>query len=81
VFIAAARALGIPARYVSGYLLMDDRVDQDAGHAWAEAFVANLGWVGFDISNRSVPTCATSAWRRAPTIAMPPHHRHPLWRS
>ncbi|WP_292961754.1 transglutaminase family protein [Novosphingobium sp. UBA1939] len=55
VFIAAARALGIPARYVSGYLLMDDRVDQDAGHAWAEAFVANLGWVGFDISNRICP--------------------------
>jgi hypothetical protein len=58
VFIAAARALGIPARYVSGYLLMDDRVDQDAGHAWAEAFVANLGWVGSisrtDLSRRAL---------------------------
>ncbi|MES2302796.1 MAG: transglutaminase family protein [Pseudomonadota bacterium] len=55
VFIGAARALGIPARYVSGYLMMDDRVDQDAGHAWAEAFVEGLGWVGFDISNGISP--------------------------
>lgn len=55
VFIAAARAIGVPARYVSGYLLMDDRIDQDAGHAWAEAEVEGLGWVGFDISNRICP--------------------------
>ncbi len=55
VFIAAARQLGVPARYVSGYLMMDDRVDQDAGHAWAEADVEGLGWVGFDVSNRICP--------------------------
>lgn len=55
VFIAAARAMGVPARYVSGYLMMDDRVQQDAGHAWAEAFVDGLGWVGFDISNGISP--------------------------
>lgn len=55
VFIAAARALGFPARYVSGYLMMDHRVDQDASHAWAEAFVTGLGWVGFDISNGISP--------------------------
>jgi transglutaminase-like putative cysteine protease len=55
VFIGAARSLGIPARYVSGYLMMDDRIDQDAGHAWAEAFVEGLGWVGFDISNGISP--------------------------
>jgi len=55
VFIAAARLRGIPARYVSGYLLLDDRVEQDAGHAWAEAHVAGLGWVGFDISNQISP--------------------------
>ncbi|WP_299611292.1 transglutaminase family protein [uncultured Tateyamaria sp.] len=55
VFITAARALGYPARYVSGYLMMDDRVDQDASHAWAEAHVENLGWVGFDISNGISP--------------------------
>ncbi|CUH78492.1 putative protein involved in cytokinesis, contains TGc (transglutaminase/protease-like) domain [Tritonibacter multivorans] len=51
VFIACARALDIPARYVSGYLLMDDREQQDATHAWAEAHVEGLGWVGFDVSN------------------------------
>ncbi|WP_305096703.1 transglutaminase family protein [Croceibacterium aestuarii] len=55
IFIAAARALEIPARYVSGYLMMDDRIEQEATHAWAEAFVQNLGWVGFDISNGISP--------------------------
>ena len=55
IFVSAARELGIPARYVSGYLMMNDRVDQDASHAWAEAHVADLGWVGFDISNGISP--------------------------
>lgn len=55
LFIGAARALGIPARYVSGYLMMNDRIDQEATHAWAEAHVENLGWVGFDVSNRISP--------------------------
>ena len=55
IFIGAARALGIPARYVSGYLMMDDRIDQEAGHAWAEAHVEGLGWVGFDVSNAISP--------------------------
>lgn len=55
IFIGAARALEIPARYVSGYLMMDDRIDQEATHAWAEAHVDGLGWVGFDISNGISP--------------------------
>lgn len=55
VFIGAARLLGMPARYVSGYLMMNDRVDQEAGHAWAEAHVKGLGWVGFDVSNGICP--------------------------
>lgn len=55
VFLSAARCLGYPARYVSGYLMMDDRIDQEAGHAWAEAHVESLGWVGFDISNGISP--------------------------
>ncbi len=55
IFIAAARILEIPARYVSGYLMMDDRIDQEATHAWAEAYVQGLGWVGFDISNQISP--------------------------
>lgn len=55
VFIAAARHMGHPARYVSGYLMLDDRVDQDASHAWAEVHVTGLGWVGFDVSNGLSP--------------------------
>ena len=52
IFIAAARQLGIPARYVGGHFYRVDGVTaQDAGHAWVEAFVANLGWVGFDPTN------------------------------
>lgn len=55
IFIAAARMAGIPARYVSGYLMMNDRIDQEATHAWAEAHVEELGWVGFDVSNGISP--------------------------
>lgn len=55
VFLAAMRLMGYPARYVSGYLLMNDREDQDATHAWAEAHMEGLGWVGFDVSNGYSP--------------------------
>jgi transglutaminase-like putative cysteine protease len=55
IFIAAARCLGFPARYVSGYLLMDSTVNQVASHAWAEAHVNALGWVAFDAANRISP--------------------------
>lgn len=55
IFVSAARMAGIPARYVSGYLYMPDRVDQDASHAWAEAHLDDLGWVGFDVSNGVSP--------------------------
>jgi transglutaminase-like putative cysteine protease len=55
IFIAAARSLGIPARYVSGYLMLMNTTEQDASHAWAEAHVEGLGWVGFDISNGISP--------------------------
>lgn len=52
IFVAAARALGIPARYIGGHFRRADGVTlQDAGHAWAEAHVENLGWVGFDPTN------------------------------
>lgn len=52
IFCAAARSLGIPARYVSGHLVRaDGLVTQPAGHAWAEAHVPDLGWVGFDPTN------------------------------
>ena len=55
VFLAAARRRGYPARYVSGYLLIDGTTDQVASHAWAEAHVEGLGWVGFDVSNGISP--------------------------
>jgi transglutaminase-like putative cysteine protease len=59
VFIAAARGLGIPARYVGGHFRRADGVTaQEAGHAWAEAYVENLGWVGFDPTNG---ICTTDA--------------------
>jgi transglutaminase-like putative cysteine protease len=52
IFIAAARSLGVPARYASGYFYRADGVTaQEAGHAWAEVFVNDLGWVGFDPAN------------------------------
>lgn len=57
IFIACARSLGIPARYVGGYLLRSDDVEhQDAGHAWIEAYIPDLGWVGFDPANGVCPT-------------------------
>ena len=55
IFCAAARSIGIPARYVSGYLMLDDRIEQTASHAWAEAYVDGLGWVGFDAANGIAP--------------------------
>ena len=61
VFLAAARYLGYPARYVSGYLATDESDESDesdlteASHAWAEAWVDGLGWVGFDVSNGVSP--------------------------
>lgn len=49
VFVAAARYLGVPARYIGGYFLRTDgQVMQEAGHAWAEAFIPDLGWIAFD---------------------------------
>ncbi len=49
VFIAAARHIGIPARYVAGYRARDDgEATVEAPHGWAEALVPDLGWVAFD---------------------------------
>ena len=53
--IAVARHLGLPARYVSGYLFASGDGAPEAAHAWAEIFVAGLGWIGFDASNRCCP--------------------------
>ncbi|HZD90721.1 MAG TPA: transglutaminase family protein, partial [Pseudolabrys sp.] len=62
VFIAAARHLGFPARYIGGHLYRSDGVtDQEAGHAWAEAYVDDLGWIAFDPTHG---LCATEAYVR-----------------
>ena len=62
IFVGCARAAGVPARYISGYLHRNDgAIDQGAGHAWAEAYVEDLGWVAFDPANG---TCATDAYVR-----------------
>ncbi|MDF0729126.1 transglutaminase family protein [Pseudomonas entomophila] len=49
-FLACARSLGVPARYVSGYLCTED-ASHLASHAWAEAWLED-GWYSFDVSNR-----------------------------
>ncbi|GAA4003481.1 transglutaminase family protein [Sphingomonas humi] len=62
IFIAAARVGNIPARYVSGHLYRRDGAGtQPASHAWAEAYVDDLGWVAFDPTNG---ICADDAYVR-----------------
>ena len=52
IFIACARHARVPARYISGHLARSDGVvEQEASHAWAEALIPDLGWVGFDAAN------------------------------
>lgn len=57
VFIAVARILGQPARYVTGYMLTEGQegITATANHAWVEADIAGLGWVGFDPTNGICP--------------------------
>lgn len=66
VMIAAARSLGIPARYVGGYFVRNDgTIEQDAGHAWLEGWTGeDLGWVGFDPVNQ---ICVTDQHVRVAT--------------
>lgn len=59
ILIACARSAGVPARFTSGHFFRTDgQSSQDAGHAWAEAFIPSLGWVGFDPANG---LCTTDA--------------------
>ncbi len=55
VFVAAARTMDVPARYVSGYMKLDGSGGEAESHAWAEAHVEGLGWVGFDPANGISP--------------------------
>ncbi len=57
LFIAAARHIGIPARYVAGYRSRDDgEAKVEAPHGWAEAQVPDLGWVAFDPAHDTSPS-------------------------
>lgn len=70
-FIAAARFLGMPARFVSGYFLAESGVA--TLHAWAEAHLGPLGWIGFDPTTGICPqerhvrlACGLDYWGAAP---------------
>ncbi|HZN32321.1 MAG TPA: transglutaminase family protein [Pirellulaceae bacterium] len=70
--IACVRSLGLPARYVSGYLLTTPPPGQprlvgaDASHAWVSAFCPEVGWIDFDPTNNQIPSTrhVTLAWGR-----------------
>jgi transglutaminase-like putative cysteine protease len=70
--IGCLRSLGLPARYISGYLLTKPPAGQprmvgaDASHAWLSAYCPGLGWVEFDPTNNVVPSLdhVTLAWGR-----------------
>lgn len=59
--IACLRSIGLPARYVSGYLRTEPPPGQprligaDASHAWIAVFVPDLGWTEFDATNDAIP--------------------------
>ena len=59
LFIAMARMLGLPARYVVGYIHTgnngENRIGADATHAWVQIYIPNVGWKGFDPTNGTLP--------------------------
>ncbi|HSS60206.1 MAG TPA: transglutaminase family protein [Candidatus Limnocylindrales bacterium] len=73
LFIAVARAMGVPARYVSGYIHFPGERESTASHAWAEAWVAGRGWMGFDATHpvRTTPHHVRLAVGRDYTDAAP----------
>ncbi|MEO0362189.1 MAG: transglutaminase family protein [Pseudomonadota bacterium] len=70
IFLAACRSVGLPARYVSGYILTrppegrERLVGADASHAWVAVWSPVAGWVDFDPTNDMIPTeeHITTAW-------------------
>lgn len=57
IMIALVRPLGVPCRYVSGYLFHSegrDRAAPSTTHAWVEALLPDIGWVGFDPTNNRI---------------------------
>ena len=61
LMISALRSLGLPARYVSGYILTHPPPGQprlqgaDASHAWVSVWAPETGWVDFDPTNNVIP--------------------------
>lgn len=59
LFICMARLLGIPARYVCGYVYTGNahptRAGSDASHAWVQIYIPDIGWKGFDPTNGTLP--------------------------
>ncbi|MFT4901305.1 MAG: transglutaminase-like putative cysteine protease [Lentimonas sp.] len=68
LFIEACRYLGLPARFVSGYLHDEDSQQHGSTHAWSEVYLPGAGWIGFDNTSGSVAGLAHIA------TAV---HRHP----
>jgi transglutaminase-like putative cysteine protease len=72
LMLAALRSLGLPARYVSGYLLTrppegrERLVGADVSHAWVSLWVPGAGWIDLDPTNDLIPEDAhiTLAWGR-----------------
>jgi transglutaminase-like putative cysteine protease len=70
--IGCLRSVGLPARYISGYLhttrpQTEPRlIGADASHAWLAAYCPGLGWIEFDPTNNLVPSLehVTVAWGR-----------------
>lgn len=81
IAICCLRSLGIPARYVSGYLLThpapgkEKLVGADASHAWLSAYAGSLGWIDFDPTNNVIPGLEhiTVAWGRDYADVAPIH--------
>jgi transglutaminase-like putative cysteine protease len=81
VGVAAVRAMGLAARYVSGYLLTqpppgrERLVGADASHAWFAVWIPSLGWIDFDPTNDLLPSAehVTTAWGRDYADVAPIH--------
>ncbi len=57
MMIGCLRSLGLPARYISGYLRSGPRVvGADASHAWLSAYCSGFGWLDFDPTNDLMPS-------------------------
>lgn len=81
IAICCLRSLGVPARYVSGYLLThpapgkEKLIGADASHAWFSAYAGSLGWIDFDPTNNLIPGLEhiTVAWGRDYADVAPIH--------